>query len=141
MIRTRAFVAAVLATIYPGLGHIYLRAWFRALAWFGLTMLTVALVVPDSVVSTFEAGGLSALAEASRSLPTEALVALLSVRILNVVDAAWLGMRPRSPSQAAEGPTCPNCGRELDAELDFCHWCTTPLDGAAEESRVDGGAF
>ncbi len=23
--------------------------------------------------------------------------------------------------------TCPHCGRETDAELDFCHWCTEPL--------------
>jgi len=22
---------------------------------------------------------------------------------------------------------CPNCGKETDAELDFCHWCTEPL--------------
>jgi hypothetical protein len=23
---------------------------------------------------------------------------------------------------------CPHCGRETDPELDFCHWCTEPLD-------------
>ncbi|MFC5278729.1 zinc ribbon domain-containing protein [Halorubrum rubrum] len=23
---------------------------------------------------------------------------------------------------------CPNCGRKTDADLDFCHWCTEPLD-------------
>ncbi|MFC6754050.1 DUF7575 domain-containing protein [Halorubrum tibetense] len=30
---------------------------------------------------------------------------------------------------------CPHCGRETDAEIDFCHWCTEPLsaDGDAAE--------
>ncbi len=30
----------------------------------------------------------------------------------------------------AETPTidCPHCGRETDPEIDFCHWCTEPLD-------------
>lgn len=26
--------------------------------------------------------------------------------------------------------SCPNCGKELDPELDFCPWCTTRLDPA-----------
>lgn len=21
--------------------------------------------------------------------------------------------------------TCPNCGKEVDADMEFCHWCTT----------------
>ena len=25
---------------------------------------------------------------------------------------------------------CPHCGRDTDADLDFCHWCTEPLDAA-----------
>jgi len=139
--RTRAFLAAVLATIYPGLGHVYLRAWFRAFAWFGLTIMTVALVVPPEVLSMVESGGLGALTEASESLPLEATLAILAVRVLNVVDAAWLGLQPRSGAQPAEGLACPNCGRELDADLDFCHWCTTPLEGASEESPADSGFY
>lgn len=39
-------------------------------------------------------------------------------------------------TEAAEAtsPTaeCPHCGRETDGELDFCQWCTEPID-------VDGG--
>ena len=141
MTRTRAFVAAVLATVFPGLGHVYLRTWFRAFAWIGLWFLTAAVVVPPDVVSAYETGGLDAMIEASRSLPREALLAVLAVRVLNVVDAAWLGLQPRSSTRAAEGPTCPNCGRELDTDLDFCHWCTTPLDSAAEESTAEGGTY
>jgi predicted amidophosphoribosyltransferase len=39
---------------------------------------------------------------------------------------------------AGEDATCPNCGGELDEEIDFCPWCTmrfeteTPEDAAAE---------
>ncbi len=36
---------------------------------------------------------------------------------------------------AADDPpeaTCPHCGRETDAELDFCHWCTEPLTDSSE---------
>ncbi|WP_049986392.1 DUF7575 domain-containing protein [Halobellus rufus] len=31
--------------------------------------------------------------------------------------------------------SCPNCGKELDPELDFCPWCTTRLDST---DRTDG---
>lgn len=138
--RTRALIAGALAIVYPGLGHLYLRTWFRAVAWFGLSLLTAAVVVPDTVVSAYQSGGLGALVRASGDIPTDAFLAITAVRALNVVDAVWLGLRaPGGTSEADAGPTCPNCGRELDDDLDFCHWCTTPLDGTAEESRAGGG--
>ena len=141
MTRTRAFLAAVLTTVYPGLGHVYLRAWFRAFAWFGLTLMTVALVVPPDVLSMVESGGLGAVSEASEALPFESALAIVAVRVLNVVDAAWLGLQPPSPAEAVDGLACPNCGRELDAELDFCHWCTTPLEGASDDAPADSGFY
>jgi hypothetical protein len=44
------------------------------------------------------------------------------------------GIRGRD-HQDVEGATlkCPHCGKETDAELDFCHWCTEPLPGPDEE--------
>lgn len=145
MSRTRALIAAALATVYPGLGHVYLRSWFRAFTWFGLSLLTAAVVVPPAVVqgyvTAYDTGGLAALASASQTLPMEAVLAILAVRVLNVIDAAWIGLAPRQPAATAEHRTCPNCGRELDDDLDFCHWCTTQVDGVAEESRADGGLF
>jgi endogenous inhibitor of DNA gyrase (YacG/DUF329 family) len=27
---------------------------------------------------------------------------------------------------------CPECGKELDPELDFCPWCTTRFDEESE---------
>ncbi|MFC5134866.1 MULTISPECIES: DUF7575 domain-containing protein [Haloferacaceae] len=50
----------------------------------------------------------------------------------------------RTASDAVEGKPsgttpdtveCPHCGKRTDAELDFCHWCTEPLetsDGSIE---------
>lgn len=138
MTRRRAAVAGVFAVLYPGLGHVYLREWLRALTWFGLALLTAAIVVPADVLSTVEAGGLATLLEASRSLPFASLVALLMVRLLNVVDAVWLGLAPE-PTATEDGESCPACGGELDPELEFCHWCTTRLDHVTEGSAEGEG--
>lgn len=140
MTRRRALLAGVFAVIYPGLGHVYLREWLRALSWFGLALLTAALVVPGDVLTAYEAGGLSRAFEASRDLPLASMAALLLIRLLNVVDAVRLALAPR---QVLDGPaaiTCPECGGEIDPELDFCHWCTTRLDhpgpGAGTGNRL-----
>lgn len=135
----RVLIAAVLATIYPGLGHVYLREWLRALAWFGLSILAAAVVVPPEILAASQTGGLDGLVEAARDLPNDVLLTLVMIRGLNVVDAVWLALRRKPSRRSADGPSCPNCGRELDAELDFCHWCTTHLEGAVDESRADGG--
>jgi predicted amidophosphoribosyltransferase len=34
-----------------------------------------------------------------------------------------------------QGETCPHCGKELgDIEVEFCHWCTEPLEAGEEQS-------
>jgi hypothetical protein len=128
MTRRRAIIAGVFAVIYPGLGHVYLREWLRALSWFGLALLTAALVVPADVLAAYQAGGLSQLYEASQSLPLAALGALFLVRLLNVVDAVRLALAPRRASVDSDTVSCPECGGEVDPDLDFCHWCTARLD-------------
>ncbi|MXR41188.1 zinc ribbon domain-containing protein [Halobaculum sp. WSA2] len=44
---------------------------------------------------------------------------------------------------AVEAPACPNCGKDLDADLDFCPWCTTRLDwgdpGGSDATRDGDG--
>ena len=137
MSRRRAFIAGVFAVIYPGLGHVYLREWIRAVSWFGLALLTAALVVPADVVTAYETGGLSRLVEASRTLPLAAVAALLMVRLLNVIDAVRLALAPRAAGPATDVLTCPECGGEADPQLDFCHWCTATLEPAADP---DAGA-
>ena len=131
--RKRPWLAALLAVGYPGLGHLYLREWARALLWFGLTILTASLLVPESVVPT--AMSVSSMQQAADAMPIEATIGLLVVGLLNVADAYWFAVRNnREATQTADGRRCPNCGEEIDEDIDFCHWCTTELDGTAEET-------
>lgn len=133
----RSLVAAILALIYPGLGHVYLRAWFRAVAWFGVALVTAAMVLPESAYTAFETHGISGLIRVSQSLPFEAVLSMFVVRILNAVDAYLTGLQRRSePAEGAGTETCPACGRELDPELDFCPWCSTRLEESHEESET-----
>ncbi|MEF8861223.1 MAG: zinc ribbon domain-containing protein [Haloarculaceae archaeon] len=138
----RPWLAAMLSFLQPGLGHLYLRAWIRALLWFALWFGTLTVAVPS-----VGAGGLLAVAErtlgALASLPTGAALALGTVTLFSTLDAYWLASRANERSRAVESGTadCPHCGREVDAELDFCHWCTEPIDlgvdreyGTGEES-------
>ncbi|MFB6095366.1 MAG: zinc ribbon domain-containing protein [Halodesulfurarchaeum sp.] len=138
-LRRRPLVASILAFVYPGLGHLYLRAWLRAIAWFGLALLTALMVIPESTVTAFRTGGVSALYEASQTLPLEATLSLLVVRVLNVIDAYLTGLRDEreTATTGAEGETCPECGRELDPDLDFCPWCTTRLAEVDEDEEPD----
>ncbi|EMA50575.1 zinc ribbon domain-containing protein [Halococcus thailandensis] len=130
----RPLLAAALALLYPGLGHLYLREWLRALTWFGLTFATVAIALPASAIPENGAGfSLDAVMQASEALPMEAEIAIFVLFVLNTVDAYRIARGSRTEqSTAADGKQrCPNCGRETDADLEFCQWCTEPL--AADE--------
>ena len=138
--RRRPAVAAVLALAVAGLGHVYLRRWGRAAGWF-LAIVTTAVVL------------MSAFADPNTSvgeLPLTVVVPLVGLFVLSAVDAYRLAARTSaaSPDPDAAGGAdederveCPNCGREVDPELDFCHWCTQPLsfdgdpDGTADSSH------
>ncbi|MFB6111017.1 MAG: hypothetical protein ABEJ35_00610 [Halobacteriaceae archaeon] len=152
MSQRRPWLAALLSFIYPGAGHVYLRAWGRALAWFALAMLTAAVIIPENVLQAGEQGGFRAFYDAFVGLDPMTILPLFIVNGLNVVDAYLSARRANRRHQAStllpgrgnssnEEPApaatdahptpgdCPNCGRELDADLDFCPWCTTRLDG------------
>jgi hypothetical protein len=146
----RGLVAALLGVVYPGLGHVYLRAWIRAIAWFGLALVTAAMVVPESAITAFQQNGIDGLVAASRGFSLEVTGSLLVVRALNVLDAYLTGLRQeRATVQAPDEDVarCPNCGGELDEDLDFCPWCTTELSEfethpeADEETERDGLPF
>ncbi len=130
----RAVIAGFLGMVYPGLGHVYLREWLRALAWFGVAVATAALVVPDSAIEAARTGGLDAIIEASRNLPSNTVLALLLVRVVTAIDAVLiaLDLGPTTDDESGE-LTCPNCGRELDKDIEFCHWCTVRVDYPADD--------
>lgn len=136
----RAWVAVGLTFIYPGLGHAYLRAWLRAAGWVVLSVLVAMALVPPEAVAAVEAGGLEAVVEASANLPAGVTLPILLVRVLTMADAYWLARRARDATAGDEedGATadCPECGRSLDEELDFCPWCTTRRPAA----EADEGA-
>lgn len=128
---------AVALTIVPGLGHLYLRLWGRALLWVALTALGLGLAVPQENWP----GSLSieALFNPLRTLPFESIVLLSGVLALCIVDVYLMALRrneliERSERIAAgEAPRhCPNCGKDIDQEIDFCHWCTTEISSDEE---------
>lgn len=163
MSRRRPWLAALLAVIYPGAGHLYLRAWIRAFAWFGLALLVATVIIPESVLQAGEQGGFSAFYDAFIELQPQTIIPLFIVNVLNVLDAYLTARRMNARSTGngllsgttfggdtdredgqpmdavvEQGGDCPNCGRELDAELDFCPWCTTrlPDDGESDETTA-----
>ncbi|PSP83752.1 zinc ribbon domain-containing protein [Halobacteriales archaeon QS_6_64_34] len=131
--RKRPWLAAVLAFIYPGLGHVYLREWLRAVLWFGLVFSTTTLLVEESVMAPLEDGfSVDALLAVSSNIPLEASVALFLITALSMADAFYMATKGNAEAEVVEGTTCPHCGKELEEDLDFCHWCTTKLDRPAE---------
>ena len=135
--RRRPAVAAVLALAVAGLGHVYLRRWGRAAAWF-LVIVTTGVVL----IGTFAESNVSVW-----ELPLTVLVPVCGLFVLSAVDAYLLAARataaPGSGSgdevAAADGhPRCPSCGREVDPELDFCQWCTQRLSFDAESAHPSG---
>ncbi len=55
-------------------------------------------------------------------------------------DDGTVASTERSDDAAAPTIDCPHCGRETDAEIDFCHWCTEPLDHAPADTTDSGSS-
>jgi hypothetical protein len=64
------------------------------------------------------------------SLPPTVSIPFAAILLLSTVDAYRLAtVTDRRQTSTEEGPTCPHCGKPIDETLDFCQWCTEPLDG------------
>jgi uncharacterized paraquat-inducible protein A len=123
--RKRPWLAAVLAVLATGLGHLYLRRWRRALGWIvALAGVSVLFVEPSAV---------DALLAGNPADPL-AMAPIAVVGGFSVVDAYLLATaqnalaRRRAATDDGELAHCPNCGKELDADLEFCHWCSTDIE-------------
>lgn len=131
--RRRALIAALVGVfgaslMIAGAGHAYLRKWRRALAWF--TFVVGSFLILSSIFS-----------EPARTMlsehPFEVQGPVLTLLFLSVFDAYRLAVQERGPRvEEGAGNTCPNCGKEVDRDLDFCHWCTEPLDESRGEGRT-----
>ncbi|AKU08786.1 zinc ribbon domain-containing protein [Haloferax gibbonsii] len=150
--KLRPWLAAILGLIFTGFGHIYLRRWRRAAMWVLLVLAVAALFVPSGTLEALDAAETMSPSEFT-SVLTE-LLPLLAVSFASVLDAFVIGFRQAAEAQAqaarsavddaddsaaavsdpdSDAVTCPECGREVDADLDFCHWCTTRLDEPTDD--------
>jgi hypothetical protein len=136
--RTRPIIAAVLALAIAGLGHAYLRRWGRAVAWFAVIVgsgLTLVGLFADPSTGVAD-------------LPANVVYPIVTLFFISAIDAYRIASRqsvtPETEDTTAETPTCPNCGKELEAGVDFCPWCAFELStapGGSEESESgDEGA-
>lgn len=121
----RPWLAALLATLITGLGHLYLREWFRAAMWYGFALSAALLFIPDATIQ--------AMIDHGTRPPLVEIAPILTVQLLSVVDAYRLARRRNA--MAGKTP-CPHCGRPLDEDLQFCHWCTTQLEVPDEADSV-----
>lgn len=134
--RKRPWFAALLGAVATGFGHLYLRRWGRGLAWVGVLFgVTVLFVDPAAV---------EALANWNAVDPL-AIAPILIVGSLSVFDAYLLAHAHNAVARLTVTPDgqlthCPNCGKELDSDLEFCHWCTTEIGdlGAGFPNDRDG---
>jgi hypothetical protein len=126
----RPLVAAVLAVPLPGLGHAYARAWIRALLWVALFATSLWFLAPDGLFTgSVSMDTLGDIYGANADL----VLFVLAVWAMNVVDAYLTTSRLNRRAQQEQ--TCPHCGKKVDGDLEFCHWCTTPLDGPESGER------
>ncbi len=138
-----------------GLGHAYLRRWARAFGWYAAVTATLVFVVPDAAVDRVAAGDRPPVADIAPALVVVAasvvdayVLALRNNREYDrhsssssddAADASAdrnaertsddeLEPRGAVPDSTTDTVSCPHCGRDTDATLDFCQWCADPLE-------------
>ena len=159
----RPWLAALLGTLATGLGHLYLRRWKRGLGWFAVAVAVSAVVVPPEAARSLLSGsggdvatlapvvaiGVASVADAyvlarlrqreadDRADGAAAAPASGSGSASGAGGSATIaaGSAAVEEVSGSDGRECPECGRALDPELDFCTWCTARLDG---ENESDG---
>ncbi|GAB3675877.1 DUF7575 domain-containing protein [Halopiger thermotolerans] len=132
----RALLAGALSILFPGAGHALLRDWLRAVVFAGLYLSAIAIFLPTEQLAAAET-----MADAVTivgNMDSTGQFAVSFIGLFAAIDAAFrsLGFPPTGSgtgSGSSDGSTCPECGKELDEDLEFCHWCTTRLEPADRE--------
>ncbi|MCD2201531.1 zinc ribbon domain-containing protein [Halobacterium sp. KA-4] len=119
----RPWLAALLNVLAIGLGHAYLRRWWRAFGWITALFGAATLFVDPAALEAFMRG---------QSINLLSIAPVLVVGALSVVDAYLVAhaqnmMARFTPNQNRELTHCPHCGKELGLDLDFCQWCSADL--------------
>ena len=126
----RPAVAALLSFLQPGLGHLYLREWLRAVLWAGLWVGSLVVVADSAGLDLADPSALVAAVgffTNPDALPVEVVLTALSVTAFATLDAYWLTAR-NNHRLRNRANRCEECGKQLDPTLEFCHWCTTPRE-------------
>jgi hypothetical protein len=130
-LRNNPLLAALLGTVVTGLGHLYLRRWLRALGWLGVTAVASILFVPESTMSALSSGTLTDPLSILPIVLISAASAFDAYLIAKTTRMQANESRTATAVEAAgadESPACPACGKPVDPDLGFCHWCTTEFD-------------
>lgn len=137
----RALLAAGLSVIMPGAGHVLVRDWLRAALFAGLFLSASALFLPIEQLAA--AGPITNVDEITAyadvmSEETDSMTQFLLsfIALFAAIDATFRALGyPPGGADTADGPTCPECGKEIDEDLAFCHWCTTRLEPEASDEE------
>ena len=133
----RALAAAGLSVLLPGAGHALIRDWARALIFTGSYLAAVAFLLSTDQLAA--AATVSEAMAAVDGIGTRSQFVLFFIVLFATIDATFraLGFPPGSGNDSGDGPSCPECGKELDEDLAFCHWCTTRLEPPAAEDAEE----
>ncbi|WP_226481112.1 zinc ribbon domain-containing protein [Natrinema amylolyticum] len=139
----RALLAAGLSVIMPGAGHVLVRDWLRAALFAGLFLSVSALFLPIDQLAA--AGPITSVDDINAyadvmAEETDAMTQffLSFIALFAAIDATFraLGHSPGGTGDT-EGLTCPECGKEIDEDLEFCHWCTARLDPVEPDAETN----
>ena len=138
----RAILAAGLSVIMPGAGHVLSRDWLRAVVFAGLFLSASAFLLPIEQLATAGASSYDEVIAQATAMAEDtdpmAQFFLSFITLFATIDASFRALGyPSGGSADADGATCPECGKDVDPDLQFCHWCTTRLEPDAPESEND----
>ena len=132
----RALAAAGLSMVLPGAGHALIRDWIRALLFAGIAISAMALLLPfETLADAGSVGEATDIFVGETDLVHRLL--LTGIVFWAALDATFRATAGAGKGNATDAPSCPHCGRDLDEELEFCHWCTMPLESESEEEEEE----